>query len=405
MKGFHAGPILLLCGDNRDVLREIPTGSVDSILTDPPYALVSASSKSGFMGKSWDTGETAFSREFWRECYRVLKPGGFVVAFGGTRTFHRLAYAIEDAGFHVRDMLAWLYGSGFPKSHNVSKGIDKAAGHAEDRGYIETTGGLHGGTGNTVGTYTGRQLSDVPFSDAAKQWDGWGTALKPALEPICLARKPLIGTVAANVLTHGTGAINVDGCRIETDELKSGVVAAGKNSTVNIAGRKEYIYDGSKGRWPANICHDGSEEVLTAFPDSSAARFFYSAKADAEDRFASKHPTVKPVGLMQWLCRLVTPPRGLILDPFAGSGTTGEAARREGFSCIMIEREEEYIKDIVRRMKACDAGPAEKKRALTKARGELQDASNLPLFGSSPANDNAPPKREEPDRGGNDEAA
>jgi site-specific DNA-methyltransferase (adenine-specific) len=430
---FLAGKVTLYGGDSRDVLRELADSSIDSICTDPPYALVSIPGRRnnttptkpddqyrqascGFRGETWDTGETAFASEFWRQCYRVLKPGGHVVSFGGTRTYHRLVCAIEDAGFEIRDMLAWLYGTGFPKSRDVSKAIDKALGHADDRGYIETTGGLHGGSGNTVGSFTGRQLSDVPFTEEACKWHGFGTALKPAHEPICLARKPLIGTVAANVMEFGTAALNIDGCRIATDELKSGIHQR-KNSVVNISGSKVFAYDGTKGRWPANVCHDGSEDVVAAFPgrqsmqptaacisdhrvgvssssglydvndDGSAARFFFSAKASESDRFASTHPTVKPVLLMQWLCRLVTPPGGTVLDPFAGSGTTGEAAWREGFSSILIEREEDYQADIAFRLSSCDAGPVQKQNAMIKKRGELQDVSALPLFGSA-ANDN-----------------
>jgi DNA modification methylase len=434
--------VTVLHGDNRELILTLAASSIDSVVTDPPYALVSivkrfgaddaAAAKSngatgvyrraaaGFMGQRWDNGETAFDPAFWREVLRVLKPGGHVLAFGGTRTYHRLACAIEDAGFEIRDMVAWLYGSGFPKSHDVSKGIDKAAGLAEARGYIETTGGLHGGSGDTVGCFTGRQLAPDPVSADALRWNGWGTALKPALEPIVLARKPLIGTVAENVLTHGTGAINVDGCRVATDELaaSSGIYKRGLDGPVyNKSGLdKEFFYDGSKGRWPANVIHDGSDEVVAGFPDAgggngesrlaygiggngilhgggagamvatyddsgSAARFFYTAKADETDRVASRHPTVKPVDLMQYLCRLVTPPGGCVLDPFAGSGSTGEAAVREGFRAILIEREAEYVSDIKRRMELVLAGPEEKQRAIIKAKGKVESVEGLPLFG------------------------
>ena len=375
------GRVTLHAGDSRDVLKTIPDCSIDSIVTDPPYALVSivkrfgagnaagvkvpeggsgayARASKGFMGKQWDTGETAFDPAFWAECLRVLKPGGHVVAFSGTRTYHRMASAIEDAGFEIRDMLSWLYGSGFPKSHNAG--------------------------------------------------NGRGTALKPACEPICFGRKPLIGTVAANVLQHGTGAINIDGCRVGIDAADD--IFAKNPHTVNQATNEIYgafkagsEYKVPRGRWPANIIHDGSEEVMTAFPDTegrgnlgpskggggmyghgdtinnfgpgddgSAARFFYTAKADANDRIGSKHPTVKPVDLMQWLCRLVTPPGGTILDPFAGTGTTGEAAFREGFNAVLIEREPEYQADIRRRMALCMAGPEERKRESIKAKiGDL----------------------------------
>lgn len=314
-RSFLSGRVTLHHGDSRDVLRDMADGSVDSVCTDPPYALVSivkrfgkdgaaackvpeggtgayARASAGFMGKQWDTGETAFAAEFWAEVLRVLKPGGHVLAFSGTRTYHRLACAIEDAGFEIRDQIQWLFGSGFPKSHNAGS--------------------------------------------------GWGTALKPANEPIVLARKPLIGTVAANVLAHGTGAINIDGCRVHAEDAQGGEYTVKRlkpGAELNRTGGNwrpedgvEYRGEMKPGRWPANIIHDGSEEVLAAFPSTgdshppanegsirknqvfgkdikprefhpgfadsgSAARFFYTAKADGLDRIGSKHPTVKPVDL------------------------------------------------------------------------------------------------------------
>lgn len=454
---FLDGKVELYGGDSREVLKTFPDNHFDSVVCDPPYALVSivkrfgkpgsapvnnagtkagnkgdpyARAASGFMGKSWDVGETAFAIEFWAEVYRTLKPGGHVVAFSGTRTYHRLACAIEDAGFEIRDQLAWCYGSGFPKSHDVSKAIDKAAGKADERGYIPATGESAGGSGNTVGKFTGRQLSNNPATDAAREWQGWGTALKPSWEPICLARKPLAvpvddvrdadaparmrsATVAENVLEHGTGALNIDGCRVGTEGGTKTVAGDRRNTTVNAYGDGLGAQGGSiapidAGRWPANIVHDGSDEVVACFPDSkagvngaargtggiwsgisnapcgpqygdsgSAARFFYTAKADKLDRIGSKHPTVKPVDLMQWLVRLVTPKGGLTLDPFAGSGSTGEAAWREGMRCVLIEREEEYQADIAERMKLANAGPATRKaRAIKQVAND-----NLPLFG------------------------
>jgi DNA modification methylase len=454
---FMGDRIELYSGDSREVLRALPDCSIDSIVTDPPYALVSIVKRfgspsaqpaksndayqrasAGFMGKQWDTGETAFAVEFWAECLRVLKPGGHVVAFSGTRTYHRMAVAIEDAGFEIRDQLQWLYGSGFPKSHDVSKGIDRAAGAERIEGAREWSGGSRSGGishgGGQSGTET-RTIFDTPATDAARQWDGWGTALKPACEPICFGRKPMIGTVAANVLAHGTGAINVDGCRVGTgDKLGGGgekAETAGKFT--NEGWRRPWMDNPEQseafaakvranvqksealGRWPANVIHDGSEEVVQAFPDApgqqyatgpeydrhanvygkfagvtpaaprgdsgSAARFFYTAKADANDRIGSKHPTVKPVDLMQWLVRLVTPKGGTVLDPFAGTGTTGEAAFREGMCCILIERETEYQDDIRRRMALVLAGPEERSRESIKAKLKDKPVDAGPLFG------------------------
>lgn len=528
------GAIRTINGDSAEVLKTVPDASVDSVVTDPPYALVSigkrfgadnaapakagksgayARASAGFMGQKWDTGETAFAVEFWQEVLRVLKPGGHVLAFGGTRTYHRLVCAIEDAGFEIRDQIAWLYGAGFPKSHNVRE----------------------------------------------KGWAGWGTALKPALEPIVLARKPLAGTVAANVLQHGTGALNIGACRVgsstgqrpngectwepaqqhcdtcaaraersarpsipetraytatsgaaptssaraETPQPGIGKTATGcsdgtraddtatssntgasgnkttarsRRATKSItetktgetttpttcascgglitaphtgnitpanrnskrggfsnapAGRegersanRRYSEAGSTdfaatpgprggspdGRWPANVIHDGSEEVVGAFPErdgavsngrsgdsngyggglgkqdqqpgfgdsGSAARFFYSAKADAEDRLGSKHPTVKPADLMAYLCRLVTPPGGTVLDPFAGSGSTGVACVGAGFAAILIEREETYFADIGRRIAWAQGNGGLTAQEIV--RGKQVSADGLPLF-------------------------
>lgn len=434
---FLDGRVTLYGGDSRHVLRLLPDNSIDSVVTDPPYALVSIQKRfgganakptrdgdvysrasAGFMGKNWDTGETAFAVEFWAEVYRVLKPGGHVVAFSGTRTYHRMACAIEDAGFEIRDQLAWAYGSGFPKSHDVSKAIDKAAGIWRGRaGTVKE---------NTVGqaakgTEYERTDKGDPATPQAAEWQGWGTALKPSWEPICMGRKPLIGTVAENVLEHGTGALNIDGCRVgdevrhasftslapcKGNRLGDADTSAARRGTQGEP--KAYV-----GRWPANIVHDGSDDVLSCFPEiktskatvtskpgavygagkglpshtgtygfdetGSAARFFYTAKADKLDRIGSKHPTVKPVDLMQWLVRMVTPPGGTTLDPFAGSGSTGEAAWREGMRCILIERETEYQADIAERLRLANAGPATRKaRAVKQA-----DNDNLPLFGGA----------------------
>ena len=323
----------LLHGDCLERLRELPDCSVDSCVTDPPYGL-------SFMGKAWDYDVPQAA--VWREVLRVLKPGGHLLAFAGTRTQHRMAVQIEDAGFEIRDMIAWVYGSGFPKSHNL-KG----------------------------------------------DWEGWGTALKPALEPITVARKPITGTVAANVLAHGTGGLNVDGCRVGTSKQVPASVSRKAHANCYMGGWKEKGetpgvggHDPNLGRWPANLIHDGSNEVVGLFPaqagaaapvhrrngdkfrfsygefkgnidengssfygdTGSAARFFYCAKASKADRGAENvHPTVKPTELMRYLCRLVTPPGGVVLDPFMGSGSTGKAAVLEGFRFIGIEREVEYL--------------------------------------------------------------
>lgn len=398
-------------GDSRDVLKTLADASIDSVVCDPPYALVSigkrfgaenaapaksgksgayARASAGFMGQKWDTGETAFDPLFWVEVLRVLKPGGHLIAFSGTRTYHRLACAIEDAGFEMRDMIAWLYGSGFPKSHDVSKGIDKAAGATREVvARVRSDGKPTGQAGATFNACDVSQASGPPITDAARQWQGWGTALKPALEPVVLARKPLAGTVAANVLAHGTGALNIDASRIEgsppsVPQPVYGVKADGVTNFGAGEGRNGAM-SAASGRWPANVIHDGSEEVVEAFASAgdrssgaraagvrkgigygsnaqgdggpaltgdsgSAARFFYSAKADAADRCGSKHPTVKPVDLMAYLVRIVTPPGGVTLDPFAGSGSTGMACLREGFDCILIEREAQYVADIHKRL-------------------------------------------------------
>jgi site-specific DNA-methyltransferase (adenine-specific) len=394
-------PVAVHHGDSRDVLKTLADGSVASVVTDPPYALISigkrfgadnaapaqskgaagvyARAAAGFMGQKWDTGETAFDPDFWREVWRVLKPGAHVLAFSGTRTYHRMACAIEDAGFEIRDQIGWAYGSGFPKSHNV---------------------------GNAIAKDAPADGAENPQADDIAQWAGWGTALKPAWEPICVARKPLIGTVAANVIAHGAGALNIDACRLAwADEADAANADAGgrwfaesrRRGAVKQSpsiGRESRdgseSHDATAGRWPANLAHDGSPEVMALFPrdaggaapasgptfegpsksasmagafsgmggraaafhgdSGSAARFFYCAKADAADRLFSKHPTVKPVALMRWLLRLVTPPGGVALDPFAGSGTTGAAAIAEGFDAILIEREADFVADIRRRI-------------------------------------------------------
>lgn len=431
MKTYLDGRVTVHGGDNREVMRALADNSIDAIVTDPPYALVSIvkrfggknaapardgdvymRSSAGFMGKQWDTGETAFAVSFWQECLRVLKPGGHVLAFSHTRTYHRMAVAIEDAGFEIRDQIAWVYGSGFPKSHNVAKSIDAKLG-------AEPTRVPTGKPVKRMIPGADQAVAGWPTTAEAKQWDGWGTALKPSLEPICLARKPLIGSVAENVLTHGVGGINIDGCRVESEGGKLRTGEASQNRRYADAGSTNFAaLPGPRGgdplgRFPANLIHDGSDEVVACFPaeagafapvkgtepssstkavfgqinrmasnafhpdSGSAARFFYTAKADAEDRLGSKHPTVKPIDLMQYLVRLVTPKGGTVLDPFAGTGTTGEAAWREGMNAILIEREADYLEDIARRMDLVTK--PSKRAAVAATKNQIDDLG--PLFG------------------------
>ena len=326
-------------GSNLDVLPTLPDNSVDAIVTDPPYEL-------GFMGKSWDASGIAYNVELWRQCLRVLKPGGHLLAFSGSRTYHRMTCAIEDAGFEVRDQIMWVYGSGFPKSHNISKALDKQG-------------------------------------EKTDQWDGWGTALKPAHEPICVARKPLDGTVVDNVRKWGVGGLNIDGCRVGSDVRVNQPMGAPQNSFGGYGATATATATAVAGRWPANLIHDGSQEVLELFPgdaDNSAARFFYCPKASKSDRDdgcegfeenaagglsgrndvslgsityrCNIHPTVKPTELMAYLCRLVTPPGGTILDPFTGSGSTGRGAVSQGFNFIGSELSPEYAAIAEARIKA-----------------------------------------------------
>jgi len=387
---------MILAGDCIEQMRTLEADSVDAIVTDPPYGLE-------FMGKDWDGFGTPLGFQTWteqwaREALRVLKPGGHLLAFGGTRMYHRLAAGIEDAGFEIRDTLMWLYGSGFPKSLDVSKAIDKAAGaerevvgrnpNSRENATIENSLYEPGTVGKTASI-------TAPSTEAAKKWQGWGTALKPAVEPIVLARKPLIGTVADNVLTHGTGALNIDASRIGTDDRFGG---GAKGSSGFAAGYKAdgWVAGSSAGRWPANILLDEAAAalldeqsgVLTSgarsakqyavtftpnekFSDKyelpaldkssgGASRFFYVAKASRSERNKGLerniHPTVKPVQLMRYLIRLVTPKGGTVLDPFLGSGTTAVAAIEEGVAWIGCEREPEYLEIIEARIAAIQPG-------------------------------------------------
>lgn len=414
---IDTGGAVIECGDCLDVMRGMDAGSVHSIVTDPPYGL-------SFMGKGWDHGVPGVP--FWSEALRVAKPGAFLLAFGGTRTHHRLMCAIEDAGWEIRDCLMWLTGQGFPKSHDVSKAIDKAAGVerevvGRDRRPIggNTYKGGHG-------QWAGNGAITIPATDAAKRWHGWGTALKPSWEPVVMARKPLEGTVAGNVLKHGCGGINVDGCRIgdaQTTTRRNG------NSGGNGAfGKDDRVFArlNPPGRFPANVILDEEAGAMLdaqagergggfgvsggdpaghgiyggGFPrgdmrtvgygDSGGpSRFFYCPKASRSERDAglegmpkgragtlnmrtdrhsqangmdtghkhNTHPTVKPIALMRYLVRLVTPPDGVVLDPFMGSGTTGCAAMLEGFNFIGIEKEPAYAETARARIDAASVQP------------------------------------------------
>lgn len=424
---FLDGRVTLHCGDCLDVLARMPENSVDSVVCDPPYHLTSIVKRfgnsnpadveknaagrkiagqgtsphgraaAGFMGKQWDGGDIAFQPATWAAVLRVLKPGGYLLAFASTRGIWRMGVAIEDGGFIPHPMIAWVFGSGFPKATRIK----------------------------------------------AEGYDGFrygGQALKPAIEPIFMGQKPFSeANGTANILLHGTGALNIDGCRVDGKPAPWGNMTEGnggyrlhkRTRQGEASADRRYTDEGStnfaatpgprggdaKGRWPANLIHDGSDEVLAAFPETvsaawngernaakfggvynplqgerepghagdsgSAARFFYSAKADADDRIGSKHPTVKPLDLMQYLCRLVTPPGGTVLDPFAGTGTTGEAAWREGFNAILIEREAEYQADIARRMDLA-VKPA-KRAAVAKTKNNLMGAEGTPLFGGEAA--------------------
>ena len=473
--------VTLLHGDCREAMATLDAESVDAIVTDPPYEL-------GFMGKRWDASGIAYDSEVWAQAFRVLKPGGHLLAFGGTRTWHRLAVAIEDAGFEVRDSIAWMYGSGFPKSLDVSKAIDKNNGEVgrlwKFTAYMRTTGLTAKQLNEATGTFMGSHyltdksqpaiptpelwrvirplcgdvpqwvddlvariaaerevvIEDIrhrsstawetksgmlaagvqdfsvtaPSTPAAQQWKGWGTALKPAFEPIVVARKPLIGTVAENVLAHGTGALNIDGCRIgyASDADKEQALAGDafkRKDTSDKGWSRPWMEDAERvermnreakeraqgGRWPANVILDESQAaeldrqsgdrptskvgqvirrknpseyesksigaesrpagaVMVAYGDTGgASRFFYVPKANSSERPRAgevAHPTVKPLDLMRYLVKLVTPPGGTVLEPFAGSGTTLEACLIEGFNVIGIELTEDYLPLIKQRL-------------------------------------------------------
>lgn len=429
----------ILQGDCLIKLKELEDNSVDSICTDPPYEL-------GFMGKSWDNTGIANNKDMWAECLRVLKPGGYLLSFGGTRTYHRMACAIEDAGFEVRDMIEWVYGSGFPKSLNIGKAVDKLQGNEREDLGLKTSASYPDSDG--VAHYKNRKQSEgsqvstggMPrLTKGTSEWEGWGTALKPAHEPICMARKPLAEkTVAENVLKYGTGGVNIDESRVDVADsekvkqeghIRKGNVIGDDRTSVAAGqfGDGAFVAgtDLTAGRFPANLIHDNSEEVRECFPESksgamngtykntmmkgepgirdgkeiylqqeassgSASRFFksiiYQAKAsksernkgceemedkeridyggfhsekgliennrNPENRLPNKnnHPTVKPIALMEYLIKMVTPKGGVVLDPFAGSGSTLVAAKQNGYQYIGIEMTEEYIPIIKARL-------------------------------------------------------
>lgn len=357
-KVYKIGHHRIHCDDCIEVMKALDDVSVDSIVTDPPYGL-------GFMGKEWDCSVPG--RAFAEQAMRILKPGGHVIAFGATRTIHRLTTTLEDAGFEVRDQIGWLQWQGFPKNLDVSKAIDQYLGEERTEVIGQKDSGLDKGTGSSVSfkgskgrNANGKITVKAPATPSARAWDGWGTALKPAFEPACLVRKPLIGTVAKNVLAHGTGALNIDGCRYApgdsawpgpTERLESRVVLPGlasEHTIFNSGLRPTWTYDGSKGRWPANVyccpkptSSEKEDGLITAEskPDPSGSGYHSNWPQKKKKNY---HPTVKPIRLMRWLVRLVTPPSGLVLEPFAGSGTTILAAHLEGMTCLAVERDPAY---------------------------------------------------------------
>jgi len=329
----------LILGDCIEVLKTLPDNSIDSVVTDPPYHLTSIVKRfgkpgsapakdkdglfkrqsKGFMGQEWDGGDIAFRTEVWEECLRVLKPGGHLLAFSASRNYHRMGVAIEDAGFEIRDQLQWIYGSGFPKSHNIGKAVDKKLGNERkvvgENPNHRTSSALY-----ELGFQDGK--GDGQITKGNSEWEGWGTALKPAHEPIVMARKPLSEkTIVGNVLKHGTGGINIDESRI--------------------------TYQQEEGRFPSNIIlsEEAAENLDQHQKDTS--KFFYVAKPSKKEKDLgidkNNHPTVKPIKLMEYLIKLVTPKGGTTLDPFMGSGTTGIAALTNGFNFIGIEMGEEYM--------------------------------------------------------------
>lgn len=343
-------------GDWLEVAAELPDNSIDTIITDSPYGLK-------FMGKEWDHEVPGIP--FWQEGLRVAKPGCTLLAFGGTRTFHRLACAIEDAGWELRDTIMWVYSQGFPKSADISKMIDKMAGVERENKFADSFVRRSGPSGNKRCEKCGKWLvsgtpckcprpQDDAVTQEARQWQGWGTGLKPAWEPIIVAQKPIDGTYAKNALKWGVAGLNIDGGRIGAEERTYNGSGAQPHKLNNPGGTGIGYMDGSgrdltftaSGRWPANLIHDGSDEVLALFPQTqsgdSDARFFYCVKASPSDRGDDNtHPTVKPLALMEYLCTLTkTPTGGIVLDMFMGSGSTGVACMRTGRTFVGVEIEQ-----------------------------------------------------------------
>jgi DNA modification methylase len=373
---------MIINGNNIEELKKFDDNYFDSIVTDPPYEI-------GFMGKSWDASGIANNPEMWSECLRVLKPGGYLLSFSATRTYHRMAVAIEDSGFEIRDMIAWVYGSGFPKSHNIGKAVDKIQGNEREvvKKALGNINAMPDGRPSRSQNAWETEAKEYNITKGTSPYEGWGTALKPAHEPICMARKPLAeNTVAENVLKYGTGGINIDESRVGNERVKQLTDVKAMQKFKEQDGREHKEVENrpvsyKQGRFPANLIHDNSEEVRECFPETksgkavvgtgkgyaenasgiastgiiascfadsgNASRFFksiiYQAKASKSERgTANSHPTVKPIALMEYLIKMVTPTNGIVLDPFMGSGSTGVACVLNDFEFVGIDLDKDY---------------------------------------------------------------
>ena len=453
-------------GNMLNMMEIIEPNSIDAIVTDPPYEL-------NFMNKSWDNSGIAFQKETWRKCHDALKSGGYMLVFGGSRTFHRIACAIEDAGFEIRDTIMWLYGSGFPKSMDISKQIDKRGGKSTSwfgeylknvlkernmtqsdlsKHFLSKNGGITGCVHNwvegknmptvkqfnkiceildlpfekmkeaerevigkkeytdnknimSVSNYNGERIHldiTIPSTDLAKQWDGWGTNLKPSFEPIIVARKPLNDSLVNNIIENGVGGINIDECRVELngDKNTRGGCKTREDNISHLKFRANQVNkeDNSKGRFPSNtiLTYDDSDfdEVCGGLGDEgSASRYFYCAKTSKRDRnegLSSNnkniHPTVKPTSLMQYLIRLVTPKGGTVLDPFNGSGSTGKACmyenadRNANYKYIGVELTEEYLPISKARIEFAEKNPIMDYDKKTKIKTEINNVESKNIF-------------------------